>query len=156
MKRAKFMFLLVAIFATNCISAQADEKSDTVTNVIILDKAGFLNDVWNYKKNPDKWVYEGKLPCIIDFYADWCGPCRTVSPILKALAKEYQGKIIVYKIDVDKERELASVFQVKSIPAYLFIPVGGEPQTGVGALPRDYFVKTINDFLLKKTNDNNN
>jgi thioredoxin len=151
MKKLKFIFLLAAmLFAAKSVSAQSAEKPDTVSGVVVLNKAGFLSRVWNYEKNPDKWVYEGSLPCIIDFYADWCGPCRTVSPILKELAKEYQGKIMVYKIDVDRERELASVFQVKSIPAYLFIPVEGEPQTGVGALPRNYFVKAINEFLLKK------
>jgi thioredoxin len=150
MKRLKFLFLLVVIFATGYVSAQTAEKSDTAVNVVVLNKAAFLEKVWNYEKNPDQWVYEGSLPCIIDFYADWCGPCRKVSPILKELAKEYQGKMIVYKIDIDRERELATVFQVKSIPAYLFIPAKGEPQTSVGALPRDYFVKAINDFLLKK------
>jgi thioredoxin len=152
MKKLKFIFILAAmLFAAKSVSAaQPDEKPDTVPDVVVLNKADFLNRVWNYEKNPDKWVYEGSLPCIIDFYADWCGPCRRVSPILKELAKEYRGKITVYKIDVDKERELASVFQVKSIPAYLFIPLEGEPQTGIGALPRDYFVKAINDFLLKK------
>lgn len=150
MKRLKFLFLSVVIFATGYVSAQTAEKSDTAVNVVVLNKAAFLEKVWNYEKNPDQWVYEGSLPCIIDFYADWCGPCRKVSPILKELAKEYQGKMIVYKIDIDRERELATVFQVKSIPAYLFIPAKGEPQTSVGALPRDYFVKAINDFLLKK------
>ncbi|MDR3266136.1 MAG: thioredoxin family protein [Tannerella sp.] len=154
MEKLKFMFLLVVIFATNYVSAQTAEKSDTATNVVILNKVGFLEKVWNYEKNSEQWVYEGSLPCIIDFYADWCGPCRRVSPILKELAKEYQGKIIVYKIDIDKERELASVFQVKSIPSYLFIPAKGEPQTSFGALPRDYFVKAINDFLLKKEQTN--
>jgi thioredoxin len=150
MKKFKFMFWGIALFVTTCISAQTEEKSDATVDVVFLNKAGFLEKVWNYEKNPDKWVYEGNVPCIIDFYADWCPPCRKVSPVLKELAKEYEGKIIVYKIDVDKERELASVFQVKNIPAYLFIPVQGDPQTGVGALPRDYFVKAIDDFLLKK------
>jgi thioredoxin len=150
MKKLKFIFLLVVIFATNGISAQTEDKPGEVADVVVLNRTGFLKKIWNYEKNPDQWVYEGKLPCIIDFYADWCGPCRRVSPILKELAKEYQGKILVYKIDVDKEREIASVFQVNGIPAYLFIPVKGEPQTGSGALPRDYFVKAINDFLLKK------
>ncbi|MDR2384479.1 MAG: thiol reductase thioredoxin [Tannerella sp.] len=150
MKKLKFIFILVVLFATNSLPAQTSEKADTVGDVVVLNKAGFLKEVWNYEKNPDKWVYEGELPCIIDFYADWCAPCRRVSPVLKELAREYRGKIIVYKIDVDTERELASVFQIKSIPAYLFIFLSGKVQTGVGVLSRDYFVKIINDYMLQK------
>jgi thioredoxin len=166
MNNLKLLLSVVFIGCSICLSAQKAEEAVSVVNatvagasdaaesdsgkVVFLGKADFLNKIYDYKKNPDKWVYEGKLPCIIDFYADWCGPCRKVSPILKELADEYKGKVLVYKIDVDKEKELAAVFDVRSIPAYLFIPADGMPQTGVGSLPREYFVKVINEFLLKK------
>jgi thioredoxin len=151
MKIINILAFFIAFFAVNDVFSQTDSLStENKGKVVVLNKSGFLKSVWNYEKNSDKWIYEGKLPCIIDFYAEWCGPCHKVSPILKDLAEEYSGKIIVYKIDVDKERELASIFQIKSIPAYLFIPIKGDPRTGLGASPRDFFVKTINDFLLKE------
>ncbi|MDR2145003.1 MAG: thiol reductase thioredoxin [Tannerella sp.] len=152
MKKIAKTGLLMAAFlvAMNAFSQSDGQAAADRGEVIVLSKADFLASVWNYEKNSDKWVYEGKLPCVIDFYADWCGPCRRVAPIMKELAKEYKGKVLFYKIDVDNERELASVFQVSSIPSYLFIPATGDPQTGVGAYSRDFFVKAINDFLLKK------
>jgi len=110
----------------------------------------FLKQVWDYEKNPDTWVYNGDLPCIIDFYADWCRPCRIVAPILDELAKEYKGKINIYKINTEKERELAAAFNIQSIPAVLFCPKKDKPQMSVGALPKTTFVQAINDVLLKK------
>ena len=142
-KITKICLLLVAFFVTGNAFSQADSE------VIVLNKADFLKRVWDYKKNPDKWVYEGALPCINDFYADWCGPCRRVEPVIKELSKEYKGKVLFYKINVDEERELAAVFQVSSIPAYLFVPATGDPQSGVGSYSREFFVKAISDFLLK-------
>jgi thioredoxin len=117
--------------------------------VVVLNKADFLEKVYNYEKNPGEWVYEGELPCIIDFYADWCGPCKRVAPILRELAAEYKGKVIVYQINVDKERELAGLFRVSSIPMFLFIPKQDKPQSARGVMPRESFVKVIEDFLLK-------
>lgn len=133
--------------------AQTENKKETETDVIVLNKAGFLEKVYNYEKNTEAWVYEGDLPCIIDFHADWCMPCKQVAPILKELAGKYKGKLIVYKIDVDKERELAAAFGVRSIPAYLFIPKKGTPQSAMGALPRESFVEVIENFLLKENTD---
>ncbi|MCK5839088.1 MAG: thioredoxin, partial [Bacteroidales bacterium] len=98
---------------------------------------------------PEEWVYEGDLPCMIDFYADWCKPCRMVAPIMEELAEEYKGKIYVYKIDTQKERELAQVFQVTSIPRVLFCPKNKKPQMSVGALPKTIFVEAIEGVLLK-------
>ncbi|NQV02625.1 MAG: thioredoxin, partial [Bacteroidia bacterium] len=100
--------------------------------------------------NADNWVFNGDLPVIIDFYADWCRPCKMVAPIMDELAAEYKGKIRIYKIDTDKEKELAKVFNIRSIPAVLFIPKEGKPQMSVGALPKPTFVTAITDVLLVK------
>lgn len=127
-------------------SIEATAAPDTI---VVLNKADFLAKIYNYEKHSEEWVYEGELPCIIDFYADWCGPCKMVTPILKALAAEYKGKLIVYKIDVDREKELARVFGVRSIPTYLFIPKKDNPQSAMGAMPRESFEKVIKEFLLK-------
>lgn len=108
----------------------------------------FLERVFNYEKNPDTWVYEGNKPAIIDFYADWCGPCKKIAPIMAQLAEEYKDQIVIYKVDTDKERELAQVFQIRSIPSILFIPAEGQPQMTMGALPKAEFEKMIKEVLL--------
>lgn len=113
-----------------------------------LTKAEFLTKVYNYEKNPKEWKYEGKLPAIVDFYATWCGPCKMVAPILEELAGEYKGKIVVYKIDTDKEPELSAAFGIRSIPTLLFIPAEGTPQVSQGAMPKDALKKAIDEFLL--------
>ena len=95
-----------------------------------LTKADFLKKVANYEASPDKWVYEGDKPCIVDFYATWCGPCKMVAPILEELADEYAGKIDFYKVDTEKEEELAASFGIRSIPSLLFCPMGETPQVG--------------------------
>ena len=128
---------------------QVEQKDTETGKVIHLTKAEFLSKVFNYEKNPTEWVYEGDKPCIIDFYADWCGPCKRVAPILEELAKEYGDNIIIYKIDVDKENELAATFGIQSIPTILFVPVKGVPQISQGALPKSEFIKQIDNFLLK-------
>ena len=109
----------------------------------------FKTKVFDFEQNKD-WKFEGKLPCIIDFYADWCGPCKMVAPILEELSAEYHGKINIYKIDTEAEQELAGVFGIRSIPSMLFCPVDGQPQMAVGALPKDSLIKAIDDVLLKK------
>lgn len=127
-------------------TVEASEQGE----VISLDKATFLAKVFNYEKSPSKWVYEGDKPCIIDFYADWCGPCKKLAPVLAELAKEYKGQVIIYKINVEKERELAGAFGIQSIPSILFVPKTGQPQMAQGALPKEEFVKAIDGFLLGK------
>lgn len=102
----------------------------------------------DYEKNPGEWKYKGTRPAIIDFYATWCGPCRLTSPVLDSLSVKYEGRIDVYKVDVDKERELASMFAIQSIPAFLFIPVGGQPVMQVGAMSREDFERITNETLL--------
>jgi thioredoxin len=128
------------------------QKSDKkMAKTIHLTKAEFLQKVANYEANPDKWVYLGDKPCIIDFYADWCGPCKMVAPILEELAQEYDGQIYIYKVDTEAEMELASDFGIRSIPTLLFCPMGEAPQMAQGALPKDAFKQAINEVLLKKS-----
>lgn len=110
----------------------------------------FKQKVWDFEKNPQVWVYEGDVPCVIDFYADWCRPCRMVAPIMDDLAKTYDGKLKIYKVDVDKEKQLAAAFQIRSIPAVLFSPVKGQPMMQAGALPKDQYVRIIEENLLNK------
>ena len=112
-----------------------------------LTKETFLEKVFNFEKNKE-WKFEGNLPCMIDFYADWCQPCKTVSPILEELAEEYAGKINIYKIDTEAERELSGAFGIRSIPSLLFCPKDGQPQMAQGALPKETFKQVIDDVLL--------
>jgi thioredoxin 1 len=111
-----------------------------------LTKNSFLQKVFNYEQNQE-WKYEGKLPCIIDFYADWCRPCKMVEPILKELAQEYQGKINIYRVDTQAQQELAAVFGIQSIPSILFVPLNDKPQMAVGALPKKTLEKAIKEVL---------
>ncbi|MDD4143554.1 MAG: thioredoxin [Prolixibacteraceae bacterium] len=111
-----------------------------------LTKETFKEKVFNWEENKD-WKYEGSVPCLIDFYADWCGPCKMVTPVLEELQKEYGDSIIIYKIDTEQERELAGMFGIQSIPSLLFVPVEGQPQMAMGALPKATFEKAISDVL---------
>ena len=122
-------------------------------NMEHLTKATFLEKVFNYEKNQE-WKYEGELPCLIDFYADWCGPCKMVAPILEELSREYEGKIVIYKIDTEEEQELAAAFGIRSIPSLLFCPVEGQPQMAAGALPKATLKKAIDEILLVKAEVN--
>lgn len=112
-----------------------------------LTKEAFLTKVFDYEKNGE-WSFAGELPCLIDFYADWCGPCKMVAPILEELAVEYEGKINIYKIDTEAEQELAAVFGIRSIPSLLFCPKGDRPQMAQGALPKDVLKDAIEKILL--------
>lgn len=111
-----------------------------------LTKETFQTKVFNYETNKE-WKFEGDKPCIIDFYADWCGPCKMVAPILEELAAEYDGKLNIYKIDTEVEQELAAVFGVRSIPSLLFVPLEGQPQMAAGALPKETFKQAFKDVL---------
>ena len=112
----------------------------------------FTKKVYNYKENKE-WKFEGENPCIIDFYADWCAPCQMVAPVLEDLSEDYKGKIDIYKVDTEDQQELAAIFGVRSIPSILFVPMKGQPQMAMGAMPKDSFVKVINEILL--TGDKN-
>ena len=155
---------LVFIFASCNNSAQKAESKDGETNVIKtkdsmtttkktiqLSRADYLTKVANFEANPNEWVYLGDKPCIIDFYADWCGPCKMVAPILEELANEYDGEIYIYKVDTEAEQQLAAEFGIRSIPSLLFVPMGEAPQMAQGALPKDAFKQAIEDVLLKKS-----
>lgn len=111
-----------------------------------LTKETFLTKVFDFEKNKE-WKFEGARPCVIDFYADWCGPCKMVAPVLEELSKDYDGKMDVYKVNTEEEQELASVFGIRSIPSFLFVPLEGQPQMAMGALPKDTFVKAFKDVL---------
>ena len=164
------IILAVAIFAlqtgntvqakskSNDNSAPAESVSfveGTEEGPVHLTKATFLKNVWNYEESPKEWKYNGDKPALIDFYADWCGPCKKAAPILEQISKEYDGKINVYKIDTQKEQELAAVFGIKGIPAFLYIPVNGKPvmMSGIGRTDeatKNMFIENIGKYLLTK------
>ena len=111
-----------------------------------LTKETFKEKVFDFEANKE-WKFEGDKPCLIDFYADWCGPCKMLTPILEELDKEYDGKINIYKVDTEAEQELSGVFGIRSIPSMLFCPSEGQPQMAVGMLPKDNLKQAINDVL---------
>ena len=157
-KTILFFLALMLVTTTACGRGNSNNnpvKEETMTTegdgkVIHLTKADFLAKVYNFEKNPKEWKYEGDKPAIVDFYADWCGPCKMVAPILDELAKEYDGQIVIYKVDTEKEQELAGVFGIRSIPSILFIPMEGKPEMAQGAMPKASFKKAIDEFLLKQ------
>ena len=149
------IFITATIFSlvfNNC-SAGTPEikvKNPTSDNVVIqLTNETFKKNVFNYDVNKE-WKYEGNKPSIIDFYADWCAPCRQLSPLVEEIAKEYAGKIVVYKVDTDKEKLLTQNIGISSLPTLLFIPANGKPRITIGVLPKETLVKTINEILLTK------
>jgi thioredoxin len=157
--RNTFTALLII---TATIVAQAGIPKNAANNTansqkytIQMTKSDFLQKVMDYENNPTEWVYKGDKPCLIDFYADWCGPCRITSPILEELAQEYKDQIYIYKVNVDHEKELSQVFGVSGIPAFLYCPLEGKPSMTSG-IARDkeqtkqMFREYIDKLLLKK------
>jgi thioredoxin 1 len=112
-----------------------------------LSKQSFFEKVYNYEANKE-WKYEGELPCVVDFWAPWCGPCRVVGPVIDELSKEYAGKVNFYKVNTDEEQELAGVFGIRSIPSLLLVPKSGQPKMAVGALPKNALKDAIDKELL--------
>jgi len=170
MKKLVFILAVAVISLQSCNAGQAksngNEKNMTDTPVetvsassaaeggtVKLNKAKFLAEVWDYEKSPQEWKYKGTKPAMIDFYADWCGPCKIAAPILEELSGEYAGKITIYKIDTQVEQELAGVFGISGIPAFLYIPLDGKPSmtSGIARSKEDtkkMFKENIDSMLL--------
>ncbi|NLO71654.1 MAG: thioredoxin [Porphyromonadaceae bacterium] len=129
---------------------EATDSLKVVNEPIHLTTAEFKKIVMNYEDNPSKWVYLGDKPAIVDFWATWCPPCKVIAPILDDLAKEYAGQIYIYKVDVDKEPQLARAFGIQSIPTLFFVPMTGDPTAEVGAISKDTFKDKIDNFMLAK------
>lgn len=153
----KYLNLLLLVLSLSMFECRADKGTDKnagtdstkTSGVVILTNDTFRKIIFNYEVNKE-WKYEGKKPAIIDFYADWCPPCRQLSPLVEEVAKEYAGKIDVYKVDTDKEKILAQNLGITNLPTLLFIPAEGKPQITMGALPKENLVKAINEILSVK------
>ena len=170
MKKLVFILAVAVISLQSCNASQAksngnenktpEAPAETVSQstgneggTVKLNKAKFLAEVWDYENSPKEWKFKGTKPALIDFYADWCGPCKIASPILEEISKEYAGKVTIYKIDTQVEQELASVFGISGIPAFLYIPVNGKPTmaSGIARTKEDtkkMFQENINNILL--------
>ena len=152
MRNILFLSLGLALLLNSCNAGgqeKAKENKNNGSNVIVMTNEMFKQKVFNYEVNKE-WKFEGDLPVIIDFYATWCGPCRQLSPRVEEIAKEYAGKIIVYKVDTDEENLLAQNMGITNLPTLLFIPAKGQPQSSMGAIPKEELVRAINEVLLVK------
>lgn len=151
MKRLAFFVFMLSVLSLFCceISAQTTRTS-VESKTIKLDKAAFLKKVVNFEKSPNVWNYLGDKPAVIDFYADWCGPCRRLAPVLDELAAEYAGKVYIYKVNVDNEKEIAEAFGITSLPTIVFVPLKGNPSAGTGFLPKETLRSAIKELLLEK------
>lgn len=153
-------FLFMGLLAFASCKGTSENKSTTATDTVQAEKpqsgtihltrAEFLKKIADYENHSKEWKYLGDKPAIVDFYADWCGPCKMVAPILEELSKEYAGKIYIYKVNVDKEPELARDFGIQSIPSIWFVPMKGEPQVNMGALSKEQLKGYIDKVLLKQ------
>ncbi len=154
MKKIRISISLGMLFLlSNCNAGNPGKSDSNLTSgtgtVIVLTNAEFKQKVFNYEVNKE-WKYEGKLPAIIDFYATWCGHCKQLSPRVEEIAKQFAGKVIVYKVDTDKEQILSQSLGITSLPTLLFIPITGQPQATMGALPKEAIEKAIHEVLLVK------
>jgi thioredoxin 1 len=146
-------FSLFVLVFSSCNSVGGNKNEGTSTEfvegtVTRMNTEMFKKLVWDFQKNPAEFVFTGDQPVVIDFYADWCRPCKMVAPIMEELAREYQGKVRIYKVNTDEEGELSRLFNIRSIPAILYVPKNGKPQMSVGLSGKDTYVKTIQDVLL--------
>jgi len=151
----KYIPILTILFTLVFSDCKADNPADRGTksteanSVIQLSDDGFKKMIFNYEVNKE-WKFEGNKPAIIDFYADWCAPCRQLSPIVEEISREYAGKIDVFKVDTEKEKILAQKLGITGLPTLLFIPAKGKPQVTMGALPKEDLINAINEILLIK------
>ena len=154
MKKLLFTLLMAGLAIACTGQTKNDNKETTKKEVkvktIELNKIDFLEKVANYEANPQEFKYLGDKPALIDFYADWCGPCKAIAPVLEELAAEYEGEIYIYKINTEEQQELAALFGIRSIPSLLFVPMDEQPQMAQGALPKATLKEAINKVLLKK------
>jgi thioredoxin 1 len=153
MKKAFYLtFIIVSIIISSCNSGNPANKNAAIVSgpdVQQLTTEKFKKLVYNYDDNKN-WKYLGTMPAIVDFYADWCPPCRALSPIVEGIAKEYNGKIVVYRVNTDQEKLLTETLGITNLPTLIYIPVNGKPQVTLGLVPKDEIVKTINTVLLTK------
>ncbi|WP_394656481.1 thioredoxin [Halosquirtibacter laminarini] len=149
-KNITLLMILMISFSCQPKAQEKDSeghKTAQTHSTVKLTKQEFLDKVYDFEKNPQEWKYKGDKPAIIDFYADWCGPCRMTAPVLEALAKEYGDKIVIYKVDTQKEREISAAFGIQSLPSLLFIPLNEKPQLAKGAMPKEAFEEAIEKVL---------
>ena len=164
MKRIFVVLIVVSAFLTSCKCSHKEEKAkqkqEIETEVIDSESTAndksyvrtmsyndFIKKVWNFEKHTNEFIFLGDKPCVIDFYATWCGPCKMVAPIIEKLAKEYDGKVVFYKVDTDKEQKLAMILQIRNIPTVFFLKDNAQPEKSVGAKSEDYYRTMINKML---------
>jgi thioredoxin len=143
-------FLLILISCGNAKKTINENQEQKTMKPIHLTTADFNKKIVSLNVDTDEWKYLGDKPCLIDFYADWCGPCKVIAPFLEEFAAEYGDQIYIYKVDVDKERELSEIFGIQSIPTLLLVPMNNTPQIIQGALPKNELKNAIEEILLKK------
>ena len=150
----RVLFLTVGILSLMLAACETkainNGKKENKMKTIELTKADFLKKIVDYEKNPEEWKYLGDKPALIDFYASWCGPCKALAPVLEELAAEYGDQIYIYKINAEKEQELAAAVGIRSIPTLLFVPMEGKPQLSQGAMPKESLKEAIDKVLLNK------
>ena len=167
MKKIGYLSVVIIFLFTSCNGTSGSKGSTSSQSTANVTEGGsnkaasasgkleyltvktFKQKVMDYEKNSQQWVFAGDKPAIVDFYADWCRPCRMIAPILEELAVEYEGKINIYKVDTEDQKELAALFGIESLPTVLFIPMQGNPSSQKGALPKESYKKIIDEFLLK-------
>ncbi|MFY9115696.1 MAG: thioredoxin [Bacteroidales bacterium] len=145
-----FLAMLPALLVTAGCNEPSEESKENKIIVMELTKEEFIKRVYDYEKNPNEWKYAGDKPAIVDFHATWCAPCKMLAPVLEEIAKEYKDKIYVYKVDVDKQGELAAIFGVRSVPTLLWIPMDDRPSISQGALPKSQMESIVKSTLLKE------
>jgi thioredoxin len=154
-KLMSIISFFVTLFLTACLGNSSEQTEQTVAKTstdkaVVISEKEFKTLVMNYEENPEEWLFKGELPAIVDFYADWCAPCRIIAPILDELAKEYKGRVNIYKVNVDNSRNVAAYFGVQNIPTLLFCRMNGLPALQPGGMSKEQFVNAIENFLLKE------